>query len=709
MAEPNHTSPHWSEAVAAAFAGSLAVWTICCQTVVFLGGTFFQLLVLASLVFGALGLWLWKQWRTGSLRSLWPRVGATPPDDTDRDTSATRVFTVPVVDVSISAAPLLSVSVLAATVVAVPSLYSRPLWLWWWVSGCLTLGAWISYRDHALPPTLKTEPRRHGVWLVVICLLCAAYALAAHRPDADDAFYVNVAAAAIERPDLPLFGSDTLHGLDSLSVPYSVYRLHSWELLNAAVAFAGGFSALSSFHFLAAALVAFVAPLAWTSLLRRLIPQAWFPTLVTLLFVLIWVGDAHRWYGNFFLVRIWQGKAVFLMVVLPLIWAWSLAFGRRPSWCVACWLVVSQIAAVGATSTAVWAAPVALAGGLLAGASRKSLPWIVLALLCVSTYPLAMGLAVKRGMQHVSERIASSLAAVSTGATPVSPSQMSAAATPAEISPLLQAMSEVCGGRLLVPACLVALTAAWTLVPTGTCRKFAVMAVLLPWLTLLNPYLHRLIASQVTGPSYWRAFWILPIPLCLALVLAAPWHLVRKRTSAALAALALLIGFSLLPTTFGWSSRNQDLAFHGPRYKVPLEALGAASRLGNLVADGAIVVADNELSTWSQVLQEQMHPVAVRGYLRLKGYPRRDRLNMRAIADGKRWTIARLDSFRTALTRHHVEAVQFRSVRATKRMEQTLEQAGFERAVDAGKFQIWVRRGLDPRGDPNPGTPLVWR
>ncbi|MDA8019987.1 MAG: DUF6077 domain-containing protein [Thermoanaerobaculia bacterium] len=691
-------SPHWSERVVTVWAVGLAAWTLCSQAVGFLGGTFLQLLGLAAFALAVSGLCLRlaSSRRESSLSSpqdtCSERVAQpnSPEEaDTFAETAAHR-----------DAAHLRGVSgipaaVLLSSFAGIALLQHEPLALWWWVTGCVGLGVFVSYREPATIRVAEVGP--YGKWLLALSILCTVFALMAHRPDADDAFYVNLAAAAIDRPDLPLFGRDTLHGLPSPAVPFSVYRLHSWELLNGAIGFVAGISALASFHFVSVCLVAFLAPFAWATLLRRIVPKAWFPTLVALLLILVMVGDAHRWYGNFAFVRIWQGKSVFLTILLPLIWAWSIRFAQDPTWRSAALTLVGQVAAVGTTSTAVWAAPVALAVGILAGMAKKNLKFVAMGLIAVSSYPLTMGLVVKSGMRGVSERVVATLETLAANSS----SSVSS-------SPLLEAFTIVCGSHWTVLASLAAIAGAWTVLPAGTARRFASVSILVPWTTVLNPYLHPLVASQVSGPSYWRTLWVLPIPLCIAFLIAAIWSRCRQRSIKWLLSLLLIGGFSLLPAAPGWSHQNQGLVFDWPRYKVPGHLLSQASLLRATVPEGAVVVATTDGATWTTVLQEHPHPVAVRGYLRLNGPARLDRFGMRAIADGRGRTERRLEDFRAALWRYRVEAVLFEKSRGSESLEQVLRLAAFEKAVDSKRFQIWVRRGLDPQGDPTPMLPLAW-
>ena len=78
--------------------------------------------------------------------------------------------------------------------------------------------------------------------------------LISHRPDADDAFYVNVAVAAADVPGRALLSADTMHGIPGLPLYLPVYRVHSYELLNGAPGLSVGNPGDLFFHWLSAAL-----------------------------------------------------------------------------------------------------------------------------------------------------------------------------------------------------------------------------------------------------------------------------------------------------------------------------------------------------------------------------------------------------------------------------------------------------------------------
>ena len=205
------------------------------------------------------------------------------------------------------------------------------LQLWW--SAAIVLG--VAGIAVGVGDTPSVSPPRGGstsemlLWLLAAA--CVVVTLISHRPDADDAFYVNVAVAMVDAPGRALLSKDTMHGVSGLPLPLPVYRVHSYELLNGALAYLTGIPAIYSFHWLSAAFAALLVPLAHARSSGSSPRSRWLATVATLVFILIAAGETHRWYGNFAFVRMWQGKAIFLVVFMPLVYAYALRFAVRPN------------------------------------------------------------------------------------------------------------------------------------------------------------------------------------------------------------------------------------------------------------------------------------------------------------------------------------------------------------------------------------------
>jgi hypothetical protein len=519
--------------------------------------------------------------------------------------------------------------------------------------------------------------------LAALALLCALYALVAHRPDSDDTLYINMAVAAVDRPDLPLLASDSLHGLTGQPMVLPVYRLHAYELGIGALSWLTGVPAVAGFHWLAAALAGALVPLAHASLFRRLTPAIWPVTTAALVLVLLAVGETHRWYGNFGLVRIWQGKAILLFVLMPLVYVAALRFARRGdgrSWL---GLAAAQIAALGCTATALWAAP---AGALMALASalrpdRTGLRRLALGTLA-SGYPIVAGLLLKSGTSQTIPDLAAPSDVIWGAVT-----GLGADATQVE-----RALVTALGRGRVFALGIASLFLGWACCAPGPARRFAIALPLATGLVLLCPFTEHWVSAHLTGPVYWRAAWALPVPILFALVLVAPLRLPGPTGRVACAAGLALFALAV-PSSAGFSRQNGvELAW--PRLKLSPEH--RFSQRMNELAPGEPVVAPGAVGSWIPVFHRPAYTLAVRHYLRTQR-PRigerayRERMGMTRFAGGDASDPEAAAIFAAGLERYRVRAVCLSLSGTTPAARRILRRAGFERRLQGTDLEIWVR------------------
>jgi hypothetical protein len=484
---------------------------------------------------------------------------------------------------------------------------------------------------------------------------------------------VNVAGAALEHPELPLLARDTLHGRFDLPVHLSSYRLHSYELAIGALSLFSGVPPIYLFHLLAAPLAALCVPLAHAALFRLLTPRVWLWSSAALVLVLAAPAESHRWYGNFAFVRIWQGKSILLAVLLPLVAAFGLRFALAPGR--RAWLLLAgaQIAAVGASATALWVAPatawVALASALRL--RRRDLSRFALGALA-SAYPIALGLSQASGMRESSPHL-------------------SARFLPGE--QLAVALTTAFGDATLLRVGAAALLCSFACWGRGLGRRYAIAAPLAAALVLLAPWCDAFVRANVTGPSYWRAMWAVPAPILIALVLVAP--LQWERAGGRLAAAALAAAFAVaVPTSYGFSVENQ-VRLAWPGLKVPAASFEWARRIDEL-APGAAVVAPQDISTWIPTLPHPAYPLAVRSYLhplreRIGEEQFRERTLMTSLADGRPAGPREQEIFARGLDAYGIRAVCLRRSEHAEALREILRRAGFRLRVQATHTEIWLR------------------
>jgi hypothetical protein len=659
---------------------AFAAWTLCTHAVVALGGTLDQLIVVAVLasVAAAIGT-LWLRRRNP------PALLAANGEDQDHQAPSTGLRA--------------AAAVAAAGALAAWATTGNLLVLWWCAVALLGVAAVMAMRRAPEPLRQSVKNRRAETFLWALSLVCVAGTLLVHRFDIDDAFYINVAVAAADDPSRVLFASDTLLGIPGLAIHNPAHRILTLELLNAAVSRLSGIPAIVCLHVLTAGFVALLIPLAQARLFRRLLPQplAWTAAVLATTAILWCAGDTHRSFGNYAFVRAWQGKAIFLTVALPLIYAYGIRFsatGSSRDWLR---LAAAQIASVGLTSTAIWAAP--LAGGLVLASQLRigAQGFAVFARgIGACLYPLAVGLMLRGEIQDAIKVESPVLAAGSWLST---------------------SFSKILGTGNFEFA---ALAAVLLLVACGRgdrLRRFAIVVPLGALLTVANPYLEEWVRSFVTGPSHWRSIWAIPFPILLGLLIASPLAAGRSSRSFAAAALyvAALSFVLLLPNSTPLSTPGQDgslrsrpwslrgrfphhVQFGWPGPNVDPVAYEYALKLAKAAPPGTRVVAPEDVVLWLGTIHDAPSPVADRGlYMTVRTrqlgadeVKRRKRLNKYAAAPSL--DPDRLEAFREGLHDYEVGAILIRPVPGDGPLRVLLREMGFELAQAAGLLELWTLR-----------------
>ncbi len=532
------------------------------------------------------------------------------------------------------------------------------------------------------PPAV---PRRAPRRLALLCCTAVLVTLVAQRPNPDDAIYVHIAVAAADHPEAPLLAADTLHGLPGPSPILEFYRAQSCELLQGALALLTGIPAIDVAHLVLPILWALLVPLAWARLFRHLLPERWFWAVLAVVIFLLTSGDTERGFGNFGFVRLHQGKAVFLSAGVPLLMACALEFALAPgagSWIR---LAAAQVASVGLTSSALWLAPGISGMTLLAALIRR--PRGVRTLLiggASSAYLVLLGLLLRRGLdgsllryRQRQEELFSS------------------------------ALSDVLGNGPVAILVLCCLLGSWALCRSSLTRRLAVLFALgflaLPW----NPFLSQVLAEHVTGVStYWRVFWLLPVPLFVALVLTAPleWFAgpPSGRRTAGLVTALLAAGLLLLAPRIQTLSAENGVRLAWPARKVPRPAFDAAAALVEEVRPGSTTLAPVEVAPWIPTLRRHPFPLVVRPlYLKLlerslgaDEVELRQRLAL-VVSSGSRTADPRTvePGLSSAIELYRLESVCLDSgAECAAEVRRALRNAGFERVRTSSAFEIWCAR-----------------
>lgn len=542
---------------------------------------------------------------------------------------------------------------------------------------------WVWRRPR--PARAPSDASEKGLWL--FAALAAAATLLAHRPDGDDGIYLSIAAGVADLPARPLLRFDATYGIEGLPIFFPPYRLHSIEALYGTVSLLTGLSAVAVSHLLSAPFWALMAPLALARFMRACGGRAWLWGVAGALAFLMMDGAAHGSWGNIAFARMFQGKAVFLTVFLPLVLAYALEFARRPS--TGSWLRLSAalVGSVGVSSTAVWVGPL-MAGAALLGSWRpgRGMEKPLLAGFAACLYPLGAGLL----MRGPAAKVLANLTLPDGAAVPM----------------LLETVRYGIGPHPHAYACL-ALAAAAAFFRRSDAPGRTVALLFAFFLFLFNPIVAPQAALSLLGPpTFWRVFWILPLPLLagmLAMSAADPagGRGVRLMAGAVLAAV-LLTGRPVLAASNG-------VVLKAPGLKVPPE-YPMVTTLNASVRPGGLVLAPDEVSLWMVTQNRHAHPLLVK----LTYYDSINQRLSRAELDARRNLMAHVggyrprrmapEDFRRALTEVGPDAVCLDLlVTWNAETRAVLRAEGFRPGPLVPGYELWVvPEDLAPSGPSAP-------
>lgn len=457
-----------------------------------------------------------------------------------------------------------------------------------------------------LPEAADTEQPAPGLWLTgwFWALACGGLSMVLARPDGDDAYFVNLSQWVADRGTFPL--RDTMISDEAFPAPASHSPpVHSIEALAGTLGRLTGLSAGSFTYAVMTPVLTVLAVLALTWLVQvcrlRLAPLG---LTASVLFLLM--SGAGASFGNFFALRMWQGKSVLAAVAIPLLTAFAIDYIRRGGRRRAVLAALAGVATVGASNTAVFLVPVLLAG-LVAGALLASGLRRAAGLLAALAYPLACGvvillLAPEKPSPKPSE------AADST-------STVVAALRGVGASPYLDPLVAVPGHKGLLVATLFAAALGWLGLRSPAARTGIVAVVLAAAVALLPPVTTLVAGSAGVSSVVWRMWWVIPVPLLVAglvsLAAAAP---VRGRS---VAAVAVAGAMGLLPL---WGGRWIGSHANGARWVSPVDwktphGAEASARLALRISrPGDVILAPWDTSRVLADMSVDVHPVSARTF-----------------------------------------------------------------------------------------------
>ena len=361
-----------------------------------------------------------------------------------------------------------------------------------------------------------TRPvQRHHVdrWpalgLLATGLATGLFTLFVSRPNLDDFGFFSRAIGQLDRLDLPFLLVDrTLH-INGLAPPLAkVHVLTSYEPLVALSAAILGVDALSLYQNVSGFVAALLLPFVYFLLYRhfRLSRSvALLATLTAIMFLLL-DGNTLRSFGNFGLVRIWQGKVILVTVLLPATLLLAHRYLSYPTPRRFGSLAIVGICAVGLSSSGIFLFPMLVFAISLA-------------------YILAGGFSGRRLKRSLMVNVASFYGvAIAAGfATGIFKEATDLAIWNEPIFPKIwwENLALVFGDPTTVSRSLVILL----VVPLGGLgriggRFFVFLSVTLSAL-FANPLLGPLWLNALGPVVYWRLAYLFPVPWCAGLLVSA--------------------------------------------------------------------------------------------------------------------------------------------------------------------------------------------
>lgn len=553
-----------------------------------------------------------------------------------------------------------------------------PYPVFWWVALLAMFWAWIANLRSPPYTGLDNSIARHAPWTVFFTAVAAVcVTLVASRPDPDDTLHLSIPATLLRFPQQPVLLHDTLYRLPNASILTPFYRLNSYDVLIGLLARVTGVDLHVIAYLVLPSLLAVFCVLAWVYLLRRIVPERWPSVLLILFLVVLALGEAHRSYGNFAFVRLFQGKAILATCMVPVIAGSALSFVRHGG--ARHWLLLfaAQVAALGFAATSLFVAPAAALLGLAGGwsADVKSSRRFVLGVLA-SAYLFAA---------------ARSLASATHGG------QGFASTNPVSTVPW---MFDNTWGSWSTGVLLAALLAAWAFVRDPVRARYLSAGAFFFLLAVLNPYTNRFVADHFVGVyTYWRLTWALPLPFLLAVTVDGVVRRALCVTPKALA-VSLCTILAVLALMFGWRfgtlRADNGVTLGVPRLKVyPIEYRVARQVAEKVPEDGA-VLAPELVAFWLPTFVVHPQLVGARLPYLTQGFARSEAARRRELmlyVAGKEQPADSTALFADALGRYRLTAVVFRhSAPWRGQMEGVLERHGWQ-PLASGAYDTWVKAG----------------
>ncbi|MCG5441726.1 DUF6077 domain-containing protein [Micromonospora sp. NIE79] len=473
--------------------------------------------------------------------------------------------------------------------------------------------AWLS--GPAPSPAAPAPTTVQSAYALVVSALVGISSFFMARNTPDDVYYVGKSVWIAERDLIPL--NDFLFSENVLPAMGSQPPIPSIEVFDGAFANVVGIHASSALWYVLLPIMAMVAALALWRLTHRWAPRR--PLLaftVAIAYLYLVAGDDAA-LGTFHLLRLHEGKGMFVSAVIPLMWLYLTEWFDNRSRRSLVLIVALSITAIGLTNTAAIILP------MLVGAAG-------FAMLLVGRWKAAVIAAVAALAYPIGSLVVSRLVLGGMTATGADDAFFDAAYTYKRT--LLFGVVGVISGLALWCGALLARRRTPALLAAGAALALSVLFV---------PGVLELL-SALSGISVvlWRVPWLLALPTLIGLLctvrVPAPTPALRRAASGGIAVL-LVASFALFATPM-WSSKSWVEVHDRPTWKLPQQRQSIAFWIKGLDRPEGLLLAPKTIMRTTPVITSEVRVVLPRDFYLveydLSSQFAKDRLLLSDFADG---------------------------------------------------------------------------
>ncbi|WP_122818347.1 DUF6077 domain-containing protein [Nocardioides pantholopis] len=473
-----------------------------------------------------------------------------------------------------------------ATVVAAASLAC-----WAWISGRVEL------RRSAREAVGAGPGARADLTVLAVAAGVAVLSLFVHLGDTDDPYYMNRSVWIAEQGNAAT--RDTMFSPEVFNTPYGGgIPVASIEGLIGVLAHLLRLETGTVAYLLVTPVASALSVWALWRLVRAWAPRRQLLALLAAVAFLLLSGDSML--GNFWIVRIWQGKVLAVAILMPLIWAYLTDLagtrdaGERRRLLLL--LLAAGVAFFGLTPTAMVWAPLMFAAALLAAVVLRSRPLALGGGLMVLG-PIVSGLAVVVFSSEVGGKDPVPLSAYDSFVRMLG-----------DLAPM-------------VALSLVALALAPALAARGAATALAAASVLAAVVVYAPGILGLVNLVTGSGPILWRMLYVAPVPVLVGLLVTLPWATPRAVRPALVRAVAVAgVAVVVLGLAFGgrpiWSHTGHGgpvTVEDGPVWKLDLEALDDVRALDERGMEGVVLLPPRRMKVMTMYTTEAF-PVVPRDW-----------------------------------------------------------------------------------------------